>query len=185
MAMGYDKKSFLTGLAVGRNLRSYPMLEASEYNVAVQVFWTETAYPCKLSTGEASEQFIKIEYSHDPLYGARLIKYFLMHNTASDTYNVVFVNKRDETSSSGWRETTYGYTTEVDRTALQGAYFTRAGASGVWYYNTLECFTGSEGTLIVDASLIFTGTMNDMLTFLSTAQLVTVGDNLYLVGRGS
>ena len=183
--MAYDKKSFLTGLAVGRNLRSYPMLEASEYNVAVQIFWTETAYPCKLSTGEASEQFIKIEYSHDPLYGARLIKYFLMHNTTNDTYNVVFVNRGDETSSSGWREMTYGYSTEVDRTALQYAYYTRANISGNWYFNMLECPTGSEGTLIVDASLVFTGTTDDLRVFLSTAQLITVGNNLYLVGRGS
>ena len=187
MVMGYDKKSFLTGLAVGRNMRSYPMLEASEVLRSVNLFWTNTAYYCKHANGEASE-YLKLEIA-DQLYSTdhRMIRYFILHNTGNDRYTMTFIWDESE-NKNPWPETTYLYTSETERFALgsySGVHWSYQ--SGDWWYGFMDSPVWPVGTspLIPSDAIIFSGTANDLADFLSTASVVSVSGNLYLVGRGS
>ena len=179
--MGYDKKSFLTGLAVGRNMNSFPTLDASTNWIAVRIFWTNQVWPAKLSTDEPTE------YIGVGNFLSADVKVFMMYNTTSGTYRSVFIASRDDPSwVNRWNETR-GYTSDVDYVVLAaGRAIIAEGMYGGWYFGGGDFPTNSAGAqLIIDTNMILTGTMDDLATFLGESYLITVGDNLYLVGRGS
>lgn len=185
--MGYDKKSFLTGLAVGRNLRSYPMLEASEYNVAVNVFYTNSAWPCELST-DVPTNYIKMGYFNNPLWGdiTRIIKYFLWYDTTAESYKHVLVWQQGETGVVDWRVDTNAYYSETEYNNIGFARIMTYGTHvGDWWYFLFDCPVLTDGQLITQANLSFTGTQSDLEHFLESAEVVTIGTATYIVGRGS
>lgn len=181
--MAYDRDSFLAGLAVGRTLWR-PHRDVPGASV--------TAYPCFLMGEVVPVEFTRYDTEYtgvlftngntslwpEPVYWMlwydgtnQMILFFSPDGQTAQ--NVVWLARgRLEDETISWISTTYGPLTRYPLSSL-GQYRMSYG------YSTLETYIPA----LLSAYDYFSGTPSEINAFFETARLITVGDQLYVVGE--
>ena len=182
--MGYDKASFLAGVAAGRAMKSFPMLKDSRIPFGLcELFWTFEEIPAILSTGEPSGTYEGIGVYDYPLYGTvRHFKYFLWNDSGNSVWKVVWVNdgRWDGLTDFNWEWR--AFETSTTWASRYGGHATSSYHSGSIYWNDWDCFYVDNAALIPVTEKYFVGNELSLREYLSGASIVTIGSKDYVRG---